>query len=65
VTAFGTVSVVRCLLVPSVMVLMGKVNWWMPRWLDRVLPHVSIEGAEFFGATDGKAERPVAPATSQ
>jgi RND superfamily putative drug exporter len=58
-------TVVRCLLVPSVMVLMGKVNWWMPRWLDRVLPHVSIEGAEFFEAADGKAERPVAPATSQ
>jgi RND superfamily putative drug exporter len=46
-------TVVRCLLVPSLMVLMGKVNWWMPRWLDRVLPHVSIEGAEFFQAHDG------------
>ncbi|HEU0249878.1 MAG TPA: MMPL family transporter [Solirubrobacteraceae bacterium] len=58
-------TVVRCLLVPSVMVLMGKVNWWMPGWLDRVLPHVSIEGAEFFEAVDGKAERPVAATTSQ
>jgi|HubBroStandDraft_3_1064219.scaffolds.fasta_scaffold23558_2 RND superfamily putative drug exporter len=49
-------TVVRCLLVPSLMVLMGKVNWWMPHWLDRLLPHVSIEGAEFFQARDGVAE---------
>lgn len=46
-------TVVRCLLVPSLMVLMGKVNWWIPGWLDRLLPHVSIEGAEFFQARDG------------
>ena len=41
-------TVVRCLLVPAVMLLMGRVNWWMPSWLERVVPHVSIEGAEFF-----------------
>src|SRR6202021_2631221 len=41
-------TVVRCLLVPALMLLMGKVNWWMPRWLDRVAPHTSIEGAELF-----------------
>jgi RND superfamily putative drug exporter len=45
-------TVVRCLLVPALMLLMGKVNWWMPRWLDRVVPHMSIEGAEFFLARD-------------
>jgi RND superfamily putative drug exporter len=45
-------TVVRCLLVPALMLLMGRVNWWMPRWLDRVVPHVSIEGAEFFLARD-------------
>ncbi len=41
-------TVVRCLLVPAVMILAGNANWWMPKWLDRVVPHVSIEGAEFF-----------------
>ena len=41
-------SVVRCLLVPAVMILTGERNWWMPRWLERIVPHVSIEGAEFF-----------------
>jgi RND superfamily putative drug exporter len=51
-------TVVRCLLVPGVMVLMGKLNWWLPHWLDRVIPHLSIEGAEFFAAND----QPVTPA---
>jgi len=46
-------TVVRCLLVPALMVLMGRINWWMPRWLDRLVPQVSIEGAEFFQARDG------------
>jgi RND superfamily putative drug exporter len=45
-------TVVRCLLVPALMLLMGKVNWYMPSWLDRVVPHLSIEGAEFFQADD-------------
>jgi putative drug exporter of the RND superfamily len=45
-------TVVRCLLVPALMLLMGKVNWWMPNWLERAVPHVSIEGAEFFLARD-------------
>jgi putative drug exporter of the RND superfamily len=45
-------TVVRCLLVPALMILMGKINWYMPRWLDRIVPHMSIEGAEFFAARD-------------
>ncbi|MDQ6815913.1 MAG: MMPL family transporter [Actinomycetota bacterium] len=45
-------TVVRCLLVPALMIMMGKVNWWMPPWLDRVVPHFSIEGGEFFAGRD-------------
>ncbi len=45
-------TVVRCLLVPALMLMMGRVNWWMPRWLQPVVPHTSIEGAEFFRARD-------------
>jgi RND superfamily putative drug exporter len=41
-------TIVRCLLVPALMVAMGKSNWYIPGWLDRHLPHISIEGAEFF-----------------
>jgi RND superfamily putative drug exporter len=60
-------TVVRCLLVPALMLLMGKVNWYMPRWLDRRVPHVSIEGAEFFAARDAvpadPSPAPTAPTT--
>ncbi len=48
-------TIVRCLLVPALMLIMGKVNWYMPTWLDRVVPHVSIEGAEFFEQRDQEA----------
>jgi RND superfamily putative drug exporter len=47
-------TVVRCLLVPALMLLMGRVNWWMPKWLERIVPHVSIEGAEFFKERDAR-----------
>jgi putative drug exporter of the RND superfamily len=45
-------TVVRCLLVPALMLMMGKHNWYMPRWLDRIVPHLSIEGAEYFAVRD-------------
>ncbi len=45
-------TIVRCMLVPAVMILLGKANWWMPRWLDRILPKISIEGEEYFRALD-------------
>ncbi|MFF3838450.1 MMPL family transporter [Streptomyces sp. NPDC001930] len=37
-------TVVRGLLVPTSMVLLGSRNWWLPAWLDRILPRVDIEG---------------------
>jgi putative drug exporter of the RND superfamily len=40
------------LLVPALMVKMGSVNWYLPRPIDRGLPHISIEGAEFFRARE-------------
>jgi putative drug exporter of the RND superfamily len=49
-------TVVRCLLVPALMILMGKFNWYMPGWLDRATPHLNIEGAEFFQKRDAPAE---------
>ena len=39
-------TIVRCLLVPAVMVKLGKANWWFPAWLDRVLPRVGLESEE-------------------
>jgi RND superfamily putative drug exporter len=53
-------TLVRCLLVPAVMVLLGKRAWWLPGWLDRLLPEVSIEGEEYFAKKDAEAVPAVA-----
>jgi RND superfamily putative drug exporter len=45
-------TVVRCLLVPARMVMLGKHTWYLPRWLGRILPRISIEGTEYFQARD-------------
>jgi RND superfamily putative drug exporter len=37
-------TLVRMVLVPATMALLGDRNWWMPRWLDRLVPHVTVEG---------------------
>ena len=37
---------VRLVLIPAIMMLVGKAAWWMPKWLDRILPDVDVEGAE-------------------
>ncbi|WP_406181066.1 MMPL family transporter [Streptomyces canus] len=37
-------TVVRLLMVPAVMTLLGRHAWWTPHWLDRVLPHIDTEG---------------------
>ena len=39
-------TVIRSLLVPSLMQLFGTANWWFPAWLDRILPNLSVEGGE-------------------
>ena len=40
---FVDATIVRMVLVPSTMELLGRANWWLPRWVDRVLPHVNVE----------------------
>jgi RND superfamily putative drug exporter len=37
-------TVIRMIVVPATMTLLGARNWWLPAWLDRVLPHLDIEG---------------------
>jgi RND superfamily putative drug exporter len=41
---FLDATVVRMLLVPATMELLGDKNWWLPRWLDRILPNLDVEG---------------------
>lgn len=42
VAVFLDATLIRVVLVPATMRLMGKWNWWIPGWLDRILPHVSL-----------------------
>ena len=44
---FIDATLVRMVLVPSTMSLLGSANWWVPRWLDRILPHMDLEGGHF------------------
>jgi RND superfamily putative drug exporter len=37
-------TIVRMLLVPATMELLGDRNWWIPRWMDRILPRINVEG---------------------
>jgi RND superfamily putative drug exporter len=46
-------TLVRMVLVPSVMEILGRANWWMPRWLDRAVPSLTVE------VQPGPQDRPV------
>jgi len=56
-------TIVRLVLVPATMELLGDKNWWIPAWLDRILPRIHIEGhpdldAELAELTDREAPAP-------
>ncbi|MGN5635336.1 MMPL family transporter [Streptomyces sp. AC154] len=59
IAVFFDAFVVRMAIVPAVLALLGKRAWWLPRWLDRVLPNVDVEGEglrkELGAATDDGA----------
>jgi RND superfamily putative drug exporter len=38
--------IIRTVLVPSLMHLIGKANWWLPHWLDRIVPHLNVEARD-------------------
>ncbi|MGH9002640.1 MAG: MMPL family transporter, partial [Acidimicrobiia bacterium] len=38
-------TIVRLVLVPATMELLGERNWWLPKWLDRILPNIKVEAA--------------------
>ena len=40
---FIDATLVRMVLVPSIMEILGRANWWMPSWLDRVVPNLGVE----------------------
>ncbi|GAA2172512.1 MMPL family transporter [Arthrobacter parietis] len=60
--AFGVLLdafVVRMTLIPAAMHLLGRSAWWLPKWLDRVLPDVDVEGARLVEHTDDDGARPL------
>lgn len=62
--AFGVLLdafVVRMTIVPAVMYLLGEKTWWLPGWLERILPDVDVEGAklERLGSGPARAGQPV------
>jgi RND superfamily putative drug exporter len=43
---FVDAFIIRTVLVPAAMHVMGRANWWLPGWLDRALPHLHVEAAD-------------------
>src|SRR3546814_15653145 len=54
-------TIVRMVLVPSVMELIGPANWWLPRWLDRRLPHLAVDVSDPLVQATPAHEAPAAP----
>lgn len=57
------VLVVRMVVVPSFMSLMGSANWWLPAWLDRILPRLDVEGEAAPGEFDDDEPTSATPST--
>jgi RND superfamily putative drug exporter len=53
-------TLVRMVLVPSIMELLGTANWWMPSWLDRIVPRLGVE-VDVTGPTTAVAEETATP----
>ncbi len=56
------VLVVRMVIAPAVVTLLGDRAWWLPGWLDRVLPNVALEGRPEAGVQEAEPERADRPA---
>jgi putative drug exporter of the RND superfamily len=54
-------TLVRMVLVPATMALLGRANWWLPRWLDRLLPQLRVEGQEAAISVPAQAPAPAPP----
>ncbi|MFJ3773553.1 MMPL family transporter [Streptomyces sp. NPDC090075] len=55
IAVFFDAFVVRMAIVPAVLALLGKRAWWLPKWLDRALPNVDVEGEGLRTLSDTKA----------
>lgn len=68
IAVFFDAFIVRMAIVPAVLALLGKKAWWLPKWLDRALPNVDVEGeglktpADAASSRDGDEDRELARA---
>ncbi|MGW6359127.1 MMPL family transporter [Streptomyces sp. NPDC055092] len=53
IAVFFDAFLVRMTIVPAVLALLGKRAWWLPKWLDRILPNVDVEGEGLKTASGG------------
>jgi RND superfamily putative drug exporter len=60
VAVFVDATIVRMILVPATMELLGDRNWWIPKWLDRILPHINVEG-HHIGTVENAADELLEP----
>ncbi|MGW0571441.1 MMPL family transporter [Streptomyces tauricus] len=58
IAVFFDAFVVRMAIVPAVLALLGKKAWWLPRWLDRALPNVDVEGEGLRALDDNRPKGP-------
>jgi RND superfamily putative drug exporter len=56
IAVFFDAFVVRMAIVPAVLALLGKKAWWLPKWLDRALPNVDVEGEGLRTGSDGRKD---------
>ncbi len=54
-------TLIRLVLVPATMKLLGNANWWFPRWLDRLAPNIDIEGEQWLPAPEHEDDLRPAP----
>jgi RND superfamily putative drug exporter len=63
IAVFLDAIVVRCILLPAVLEILDRSTWWLPHWLDRLLPDINIEGsaAREAGSSLGEGDEPAQP----
>jgi hypothetical protein len=48
------------ILVPAIMTLLGRDAWWMPRWMEPIVPHLQLEGSAAAAAGEARSRQPAA-----
>jgi hypothetical protein len=56
-------SLVRMILVPAIMTLLGRDAWWMPHWMEPIVPHLQLEGSAAAAAAGAARSRQPTAAT--